>query len=93
MGSLNQEDGEKHVHEWIYPGCLAYFLSLSWKMKKPLIRADYRFAKKVSGFSGILKLSDITPETLFSSLNSAGWKGYSSDPCGEVGVESLREPN
>ena len=42
----------------------AYFLALSWREKKPLIVADYRFAKKVSGFSGILRLSDITPETL-----------------------------
>ena len=42
----------------------AYFLALSWAEKKPLILADYKFAKKARGFKGILKLSDITPESL-----------------------------
>jgi predicted nucleic acid-binding protein len=42
----------------------AYFLALSRIERKPLIIADYRFAEKVKASKEILRLSDLTSDTL-----------------------------
>lgn len=42
----------------------SYFLALSRTERKPLIIADYKFAERVKFSKEIVKLSDLSPETL-----------------------------
>lgn len=37
----------------------AYFMALSQIENKPFLTADYKFIKRVKGFKGVIKLSDM----------------------------------